>query len=40
LDKGILRTFIEASYPLSESRQAYARAEEGKIRGKVVVQLS
>jgi NADPH:quinone reductase-like Zn-dependent oxidoreductase len=37
IDAGELRVFMEAAYPLAEARDAYARAERGKLRGKIAL---
>jgi NADPH:quinone reductase-like Zn-dependent oxidoreductase len=38
-DQTKLRAFVEAVYPLSQVREAYARARAGKMRGKVAIQI-
>lgn len=40
IDSGELRVFVEATYPLAEAKDAYARAERGKMRGKIALSLS
>jgi NADPH:quinone reductase-like Zn-dependent oxidoreductase len=37
IDAGELRVFTEAVYPLESAREAYARAEQGKMQGKIVL---
>jgi NADPH:quinone reductase-like Zn-dependent oxidoreductase len=37
IDAGELRVFLEAVYPLGEAREAYARAQQGKMRGKIAL---
>jgi NADPH:quinone reductase-like Zn-dependent oxidoreductase len=37
IDAGELRAFVEAVYPLTEAREAYARAKEGGMRGKIAL---
>jgi len=37
IDAGQLRVFMEAAYPLDDAREAYARAERGKMRGKIAL---
>jgi NADPH:quinone reductase-like Zn-dependent oxidoreductase len=39
LDGGQLRASVEAVFPLAEVRQAYARAQHGGMRGKIVLQV-
>jgi NADPH:quinone reductase-like Zn-dependent oxidoreductase len=39
IDAGELRVFMEATYPLDEVRDAYARAERGKMRGKIALNI-
>ena len=39
IDAGELRVFVEATYPLAEARDAYARAERGKMRGKIALSI-
>ncbi len=39
LDAGIIHVFIEAVFPLVQAREAYARAQRGGTRGKVVLQV-
>jgi NADPH:quinone reductase-like Zn-dependent oxidoreductase len=37
IDAGELRVFLEAVYPLEDAREAYARAEAGKMHGKIAL---
>jgi NADPH:quinone reductase-like Zn-dependent oxidoreductase len=37
IDAGELRVFLEAEYRLEDAREAYARAERGKMRGKIAL---
>jgi len=37
IDAGELRVFLESVYPLENAREAYARAQEGKMRGKIAL---
>jgi NADPH:quinone reductase-like Zn-dependent oxidoreductase len=37
IDAGELRIFVEAVFPLAEAREAYARAQQGKMRGKIAL---
>jgi len=37
LDGGIIHPFMEAEFPLNEAQKAYARAQRGGMRGKVVL---
>jgi NADPH:quinone reductase-like Zn-dependent oxidoreductase len=37
IDGGELRVFMEAVYALEDAREAYARAEQGKMRGKIAL---
>jgi NADPH:quinone reductase-like Zn-dependent oxidoreductase len=37
IDAGELRVFVEAVYPLARAKDAYARAKEGKMRGKIAL---
>lgn len=37
IDAGELRVFVEAVYPLAEAREAYARAQQGHMRGKIAL---
>jgi NADPH:quinone reductase-like Zn-dependent oxidoreductase len=37
IDAGELRVFLEATYPLDSAGEAYARAEKGKMRGKIAL---
>jgi NADPH:quinone reductase-like Zn-dependent oxidoreductase len=39
IDAGELRVFMEATYPLAEARDAYARAGRGKLRGKIALNI-
>lgn len=39
LESGILRVFVEDTFPLDQARQAYARAQLGGMRGKVVLRV-
>ena len=36
---GQLRPFVAAVYPLAQAREAYARAQAGRMHGKVVLQV-
>ena len=40
IDAGELRVFVEVVYPLTEARQAYARAQQGGMRGKIAVSIA
>ncbi|MHA3774912.1 NADP-dependent oxidoreductase [Verrucomicrobiota bacterium sgz303538] len=40
LDAGTIRSFVEAVLPLDAARDAYARAQRGGMRGKVVLQVA
>jgi NADPH:quinone reductase-like Zn-dependent oxidoreductase len=40
IDAGDLCVFVEALFPLAEAREAYARAEQGKMRGKIVLRVT
>ncbi len=37
IDAGELRVFLEAVYPLESAREAFARAEQGKMHGKIAL---
>jgi NADPH:quinone reductase-like Zn-dependent oxidoreductase len=37
IDGGELRVFVEGVFPLADAREAYARAREGKMRGKIAL---
>jgi len=37
IDAGELRVFLEQTFPLAQAREAYARAGQGQMRGKVVL---
>jgi NADPH:quinone reductase-like Zn-dependent oxidoreductase len=37
IDSGELRVFLEAVYPLEEAKDAFARAQKGKMRGKIAL---
>ncbi len=37
IDAGELRVFLEAVYPLEDAKDAYARAQQGKMRGKIAL---
>ena len=37
IDAGELRVFLEAVYPLARASEAYARAQAGKMRGKIAL---
>jgi NADPH:quinone reductase-like Zn-dependent oxidoreductase len=39
IDAGVLRVFVAEVFPLSEAAQGYARAVEGKMRGKIVLSI-
>jgi NADPH:quinone reductase-like Zn-dependent oxidoreductase len=39
IDSGELRVFVEEAFPLSEVREAFARADHGKMRGKVALKI-
>lgn len=39
IDAGELRVFVEAVYALEEATEAYARAERGKMRGKIALSI-
>jgi NADPH:quinone reductase-like Zn-dependent oxidoreductase len=40
IDSGYVRPLVEAVYPLSQAPEAYARAERGHIRGKIVLNVA
>jgi NADPH:quinone reductase-like Zn-dependent oxidoreductase len=40
IDAGELRVFVETVYPLAGAREAYARAERGRMRGKIALGIS
>lgn len=40
IDAGALRPLVEATYPLANALDAYARAERGRLTGKVVLQVA
>ncbi len=37
IDAGELRVFIERTFPLAQAREAYQRAQQGKMRGKIAL---
>lgn len=39
IDAGGLRVFVEATYPLAGAAEAYARAQAGKMRGKIALSI-
>ncbi|OAJ52915.1 NADP-dependent oxidoreductase [Paraburkholderia ginsengiterrae] len=39
LESGVVRPLVDSVFPFDQARQAIARAEEGKARGKVVIQM-
>src|SRR6185312_3729799 len=39
IDAGELRVFVEAVYPLARAKDAYARAQQGKMRGKIALNI-
>lgn len=39
-DTHVIRPFVEASYPLADAREAYARAARGGMRGKIALQMT
>jgi len=39
IDAGELRVFLEAVYPLEQAKDAYARAQRGKMRGKIALNI-
>jgi NADPH:quinone reductase-like Zn-dependent oxidoreductase len=40
IDAGELRVFVEKTFPLAEAREAYARAQQAGMRGKIVLQVA
>lgn len=40
IDSGAIRPLVEATYPLAQALDAYARAERGRLTGKVVLQVA
>jgi NADPH:quinone reductase-like Zn-dependent oxidoreductase len=40
IDAGELRVFAEAVFPLAQARQAYARARQGGLRGKIALRVA
>jgi NADPH:quinone reductase-like Zn-dependent oxidoreductase len=40
LDEGQLRPIVEAVFPLADARRAYARAQHGGMRGKIVLRVA
>jgi len=40
IDAGELRVFIENTFPLANAQEAYARAQKGKMRGKIVLSVA
>lgn len=40
IDAGELRVFIEDVFPLAKAREAYARAQKGKMRGKIALSVT
>lgn len=40
IDAGDLRVFVEAVFPLAKVREAYARAQRGKLRGKIALRVA
>jgi NADPH:quinone reductase-like Zn-dependent oxidoreductase len=40
IDAGDLRVFVEDIFPLAQARAAYARAQRGKMRGKIALQVA
>lgn len=40
IDAGELRVFVEAIFPLAQAGAAYARAQKGKMRGKIALQVT
>jgi len=40
IDAGELRVFLETVYPLDAAREAYARAQQGKMRGKIALNVT
>lgn len=39
IDAGELRVFLEGVYPLEQAKDAYARAQQGKMRGKIALNI-
>ena len=39
IDAGELRVFVEDDFPFSKAREAYARAQHGKMRGKIALRV-
>ena len=39
IDAGELRVFVEAVFPLARAREAYHRAQQGKMRGKIALRV-
>ena len=37
IDAGEIRVFLERTFPLAQAREAYARAGQGRLRGKVAL---
>ncbi len=40
IDAGELRVFVEGTLPLARAREAYARAHQGKMRGKIALRVA
>jgi NADPH:quinone reductase-like Zn-dependent oxidoreductase len=40
IDAGELRVFVERTFPLAQTYEAYARARQGKMRGKIALRLT
>ncbi|EEF59733.1 NADP-dependent oxidoreductase [Pedosphaera parvula] len=40
IDAGELRVFVAGVFPLAEAREAYDRAQEGKLRGKIALRVA
>ncbi|HLZ53779.1 MAG TPA: zinc-binding dehydrogenase, partial [Verrucomicrobiae bacterium] len=40
IDAGDLRVFVEGTFPLARAREAYARAHQGKMRGKIALRVA
>ncbi|MDB6140616.1 MAG: Alcohol dehydrogenase zinc-binding domain protein [Verrucomicrobiaceae bacterium] len=40
IDRGAIRVFVEGAYPLEQAREAYQRAEHGRMRGKIALRVS
>ncbi|HEX5397904.1 MAG TPA: NADP-dependent oxidoreductase [Verrucomicrobiae bacterium] len=40
IDGGDLRVFVEDVFPLAKAREAYARAQQGKMRGKIALRVA